>query len=49
VLAELQGRLEAWMRDSDDPLLYGDVDAPPGAVVNEPDAVWASDPHGVLR
>jgi N-sulfoglucosamine sulfohydrolase len=49
VLAELQGRLEAWMRDTDDPLLDGDVDPPPGAVVNEPDALSASDPHGVLR
>ena len=49
VLAELQGRLEAWMRETDDPLLDGDVDPPPGAVVNHPDALSASDPHGVLR
>jgi arylsulfatase A-like enzyme len=49
VLAELQGRLEAWMRETDDPLLDGDVDPPPGAVVNDPDARSASDPHGVLR
>ena len=27
VLAEMQGRLDAWMRDTDDPLLDGDVDA----------------------
>jgi arylsulfatase A-like enzyme len=49
VLAELQGRLEAWMRETDDPLLEGDVEPPPGATVNDPDALSASDPHGVLR
>jgi arylsulfatase A-like enzyme len=49
VLAELQGRLDAWMRDTDDPLLDGDVDPPPGALLNEPDDRSASDPHGVLR
>jgi N-sulfoglucosamine sulfohydrolase len=54
VLAELQGRLDAWMRETDDPLLYGDVEPPPGAVVNDPDAVSAAElpaaePHGVLR
>jgi hypothetical protein len=37
------------MRDTDDPLLDGDVDPPPGAVVNDQDAISASDPHGVLR
>jgi N-sulfoglucosamine sulfohydrolase len=49
VLAELQGRLEAWMRETEDPLLDGDVKPPPGATVNDPDARSASDPHGVLR
>jgi hypothetical protein len=49
VLAQMQGRLEAWMRETDDPLLDGDVDPPPGAVVNNQDAISASDPHGVLR
>jgi hypothetical protein len=37
------------MRETDDPLLDGDVDPPPGALVNEPDDRSASDPHGVLR
>ena len=36
VLAEMQGRLEAWMRDTADPLLDGDVAPPPGAVLNDP-------------
>jgi N-sulfoglucosamine sulfohydrolase len=49
VLAELSGRLEAWMLDTGDPLLTGDVEPPPGAIVNEQDALSASDPHGVLR
>jgi N-sulfoglucosamine sulfohydrolase len=54
VLAELQGGLDAWMRETDDPLLYGDVEPPPGAVLNDPDAASAAElpaaePHGVLR
>jgi N-sulfoglucosamine sulfohydrolase len=34
-LADLRARLEAWMRESDDPLLDGPVEPPPGALVNE--------------
>jgi N-sulfoglucosamine sulfohydrolase len=34
-LADLRGRLEDWMRRSDDPLLDGTVAPPPGARVNE--------------
>jgi N-sulfoglucosamine sulfohydrolase len=54
VLAELQGRLDAWMADTDDPLLDGDVEPPPGAIVNDPDSLSAAElpaaePHGVLR
>ena len=49
VLAEMQGRVDAWMRETDDPLLYGDVELPSGATVNDQDALSASDPHGVLR
>jgi N-sulfoglucosamine sulfohydrolase len=37
VLEDMRGRLEAWMRDTGDPLLDGDVPAPPGAVLNDPD------------
>jgi hypothetical protein len=34
----MRGRLEAWMKRTDDPLLeYGYVPAPEGAKVNDPD------------
>ena len=39
VRAELAGRLEAWMRETADPLLAGDVAPPPGAEVTDPDQV----------
>lgn len=35
VLQEMRGRLERWMRETDDPLLRGPVEPPPGAAVNE--------------
>jgi arylsulfatase A-like enzyme len=35
-LAELRERLERWMRETDDPLLTGHVDPPPGVEVNDP-------------
>jgi len=44
ILADLQERLEAWMRDTEDPLLHGDPDPPPGAEVNDPDQISASEP-----
>lgn len=44
VLADLRGRLQAWMVDTDDPLLAGHVDPPPGVDINLPDQLSASDP-----
>ena len=42
--AELRGRLEAWMRDTGDPLLAGHVDPPRGVEINDPDQRSAADP-----
>jgi arylsulfatase A-like enzyme len=39
VLEEMRARLARWMQGTDDPLLAGPVPAPPGAVVNDPDAL----------
>lgn len=39
VLEEMRGRLERWMRATDDPLLLGPVPAPEGAVVSPPELV----------
>ena len=43
-LEELRGRLEAWMVDTKDPLLEGDVPAPEGAELNDPDGLSPTDP-----
>jgi arylsulfatase A-like enzyme len=43
VRAELAERLAAWMRETDDPLLHGDVEPPPGAEVTDPDAISPAD------
>jgi arylsulfatase A-like enzyme len=52
-LDELRGRLDEWMLATDDPLLGGDVPAPDGAEVNDPDGISASESptfgSGVLR
>jgi N-sulfoglucosamine sulfohydrolase len=44
VLADLRARLEAWMRETDDPLLAGHVDPPPGVDINSPEQRSAADP-----
>jgi N-sulfoglucosamine sulfohydrolase len=44
VLADLRGRLEMWMRDTEDPLLAGHVDPPPGVDINLPDQLSATEP-----
>ena len=44
VHADLRGRLEAWMRETRDPLLAGHVDPPPGVEINLPDQRSATDP-----
>jgi arylsulfatase A-like enzyme len=37
VLAEMRGRMDRWMKATDDPLLRGPVKAPKGAMANDPD------------
>ncbi|MGA2454155.1 MAG: sulfatase [Solirubrobacteraceae bacterium] len=44
VLADLRERLETWMRDTEDPLLAGHVDPPPGVEINLPDQLSATEP-----
>jgi hypothetical protein len=38
----LRDRLDEWMLTTDDPLLQGPVEAPPGAVYNDPGDVSAA-------
>jgi N-sulfoglucosamine sulfohydrolase len=49
VLAALRERLDGWMRETADPLLDGDVDPPPGALIDDPDTRSAAEPSGALR
>ena len=44
LLADLRDRLEAWMRETEDPLLSGHVDPPPGVEINLPDQLSPRDP-----
>ncbi len=44
VLADLRARLDAWMRETDDPLLAGRVPAPKGARVNDADGSSPKEP-----
>ena len=43
-LIEMRGRMDRWMKDTDDPLLKGPVPAPSGTRVNDPDGVSPREP-----
>jgi len=43
-LAKMRGRLDGWMRRTDDPLLRGPVPLPPGGVANDVDALSPNSP-----
>jgi hypothetical protein len=43
-LGALCERLDAWMLETEDPLLDGDVPAPEGAEPNDPDGLSPNDP-----
>ena len=44
ILKEMRSRLDDWMHNTNDPLLYGPVPAPPGAELNDPDQLSPSSP-----
>jgi N-sulfoglucosamine sulfohydrolase len=44
VLDDMRSRLDAWMRETDDPLLKGEAPRPPGLVINDPDDASPRDP-----
>jgi len=48
VLEEMRGRLDRWMHATNDPLLQGEVPAPPGARVNDPDGLSPREPTQVV-
>jgi len=43
-LTEMRARLDSWMQRTGDPLLHGPVQAPAGALVNDPDGISPQEP-----
>jgi arylsulfatase A-like enzyme len=49
IVQEMRGRLEDWMRNTNDPLLYGPVLPPPGVELNDPGQLSPSEPTGMAE
>lgn len=49
VYEDLTGRLDRWMRETDDPILKGPLTPPPGSKTNPPDQLSPNDPVTVHR
>jgi N-sulfoglucosamine sulfohydrolase len=47
-LEEMRTRLERWMHDTNDPILRGPIQAPPGALANDPDGTSPNEPPQVV-
>jgi arylsulfatase A-like enzyme len=47
-LGEMRGRMDRWMKATDDPLLRGPVKAPKGATANDPDGTSPKEPAKVV-
>jgi len=44
VLSEMRGRLDRWMKRTNDPILLGPIQAPAGALANDPDGISPKEP-----
>jgi hypothetical protein len=44
----MRGRLDRWMRGTNDPILQGPIAAPKGASANDPDGVSPREPAKLL-
>lgn len=49
VLGEMRSRLNAWMRNTNDPLLEGPVPLPPGAEINDQSQLSANEPMHTVK
>lgn len=43
ILSDMRNRLSRWMKETNDPLLKGPLELPPGAIVNDPDGLSPRD------